>query len=105
MVADLSVHAFDLVVPGGQLSLPVPLLAQPLPFCKHPPQQPLPNHDLTLHYTPTTTKVRMLTDLTLPVPVVTINDCCLYCFCDAAVALQYSCYSTRSYLGLCVVGP
>ena len=50
-MADLSVHAFDLIVPGGQLSLPVPLLAQPLPFCKHPSQQPLPNHDLTLHHT------------------------------------------------------
>ena len=58
MVANLSVHAFDLVVPGGQLSLPVSLLAQPLPFCKHPSQQPLPNHDFTLHHTQTSIEVR-----------------------------------------------
>ncbi len=70
MVADLSVHAFDLIVPGGQLSLPVSLLAQPLPFCKHPSQQPLPNHDLTLHHTPTTTEVSMSTNLKLPDHVV-----------------------------------
>jgi len=64
-MADLSVHAFDLIVPGGQLSLPVSLLAQFLPFCKHPSQQPLPNHDLTLHHTATTIEVKVSTNLSL----------------------------------------
>lgn len=50
-MAYLSVHAFDLIVPGGQLGLPVPLLAQALPLPKHPPHQPLPDHQLTLHRT------------------------------------------------------
>ena len=45
----LSVHAFDLIVPSGQLSLPVALLAESLPLPKHPPNQPLPDHHLTLH--------------------------------------------------------